>query len=770
MAVLAVLISGNVYVPVSCEQPSERRKLIHEKTDIHYVITTAEKEKQIEWPENVEIWCVEKLLENELLENYPKIYPEDSAYIIMTSGSTGQPKGVEMSHANAWNTIEYINRKYCVDQTDAILAVSALDFDLSVYDQFGLLSAGGKIILIPESESKNPDYWLKMIFEYHITRWNSVPILGEMLFECWKAQKKEKIPFRTAFYSGDWTLLYMVDMFYEAVEDGTLIVLGGTTETGIWSNEQIVKLPLPENWKTIPYGRPLENQAYRVVDDFGRDCPFWVEGELWIGGEGVGKGYRGDEVLTKQKYIMDCFGRWYRTGDNGCFWNDGTIEYRGRRDFQVKVKGHRIELGEIEAILNKIAGVKKSIVCAVEHNNRKNMLVAVVVKESPNINEEFLMQNLKSKLPVYMLPTKIIFEDKLPVGKNAKQDRKEVVRWIKAHEDRNIENEEKLTPCETRMLKIWKRLLGNDNITKKDNYFVCGGDSLLAVRMTAEIEAEFGVKVSIGIIFENNGTGKLKKELVNRDIVNSGCYILGAGVYPGLTGIAMNYLVKKYPSIKKWKGMAGSYEPIGAGAAEDLLYSCLYGFGIENAYWKHGQIKVPKRKEIEEIYIPQLQKTKNIALFLPDEILQIAKENDLETIRWYNILPNKEHMAIMKKAYQKLLQRNDIATEIQEFEEITRKSTEHWNIISFNSDDAEVGQILVKLEISNTSAYKMTGIVAALLAIRSAQTKRKSGIWNAYETIQMQYVFEKLQEEGVFIKETQEVSAVYEESEETGIL
>lgn len=257
----------------------------------------------------------------------------------------------------------------------------------------------------------------------------------------------------------------------------------------------------------------LENQAYRVVDDFGRDCPFWVEGELWIGGEGVGKGYRGDEVLTKQKYIMDCFGRWYRTGDNGCFWNDGTIEYRGRRDFQVKVKGHRIELGEIEAILNKIAGVKKSIVCAVEHNNRKNMLVAVVVKESPNINEEFLMQNLKSKLPVYMLPTKIIFEDKLPVGKNAKQDRKEVVRWIKAHEDRNIENEEKLTPCETRMLKIWKRLLGNDNITKKDNYFVCGGDSLLAVRMTAEIEAEFGVKVSIGIIFENNTVESLAKRI-----------------------------------------------------------------------------------------------------------------------------------------------------------------------------------------------------------------------------------------------------------------
>lgn len=210
---------------------------------------------------------------------------------------------------------------------------------------------------------------------------------------------------------------------------------------------------------------------------------------------------------------MDCFGRWYRTGDNGCFWNDGIIEYRGRRDFQVKIKGHRIELGEIEAILNKIDGVKRSIVCAVEHNNRKNMLVAVAVKENSNINEEFLLQNLKSKLPVYMLPAKIIFKDKLPVGKNEKQDRKEVARWLKEHENRTIENEEKLTPCEVRLLKIWKRLLNNENITKRDNYFVCGGDSLLAVRMTADIEAEFGIKVNIGSIFENNTVESLAKRI-----------------------------------------------------------------------------------------------------------------------------------------------------------------------------------------------------------------------------------------------------------------
>lgn len=272
------------------------------------------------------------------------------------------------------------------------------------------------------------------------------------------------------------------------------------------------------------------------------------------------------------------------------------------------------------------------------------------------------------------------------------------------------------------------------------------------------------------IYIDTYGTSELKRELINRNIASSGCYILGAGVYPGLTGIALNYLVKKYPNIKRWKGMAGSCEPIAAGAAEDLLYSCLYGFGIENAYWKDGQIKVPKRKKIEEIYIAQIQKTKSITLFLPDEILQIAKENDLEAIRWYNVLPNKEYMTILKKVYQKLLQRYDIGKEIQEFEEITRKSTEHWNIISFSSDEEGVGQILVKFEISNTSAYKMTGIVAALLAIKITRTERKSGIWNAYETIDMQYVLDKLREEDVSIEEKQEVLVDNETSEETGIL
>ena len=148
--------------------------------------------------------------------------------------------------------------------------------------------------------------------------------------------------------SGDWIGLDLPERVAELTQTCEFIAMGGATEASIWSNYQNVSLPLPENWKSIPYGHPLKHQAYRVVDEFGRDCPYWVEGELWIGGYGVAKGYRGDKELTEKKFVTDETGRWYRTGDLGRFWQDETIEFLGRQDQQVKIRGHRIELGEIE--------------------------------------------------------------------------------------------------------------------------------------------------------------------------------------------------------------------------------------------------------------------------------------------------------------------------------------------------------------------------------------------------------------------------------------
>lgn len=370
IAALGILISGNIYVPVSCSQPGDRRRLIHEKTGVQFAITDDKMHRQLNWPENTTVLSLEELLLNPPLTQYPSVSPEDSAYIIMTSGSTGVPKGVEVLHKSAWNTIDDINSRCKISREDTALAVSALDFDLSVYDIFGILGAGGRLVLLPEEEKKNAAYWLKQIRKYHVSVWNSVPVLLDMLFVAAESAE-ERLPLRVVMLSGDWIGLDLPERA-DALTDGCrFIAMGGATEASIWSNYQEVMLPLPSHWNSIPYGRPLNFQSYRVIDANGRDCPYWVDGELWIGGYGLAKGYRGDDDLTKAKFVTDEWGCWYRTGDMGRLWKDGTIEFLGREDHQVKIRGHRIELGEIEQAIKGFPGVDHAVVDTLsDHGNK----------------------------------------------------------------------------------------------------------------------------------------------------------------------------------------------------------------------------------------------------------------------------------------------------------------------------------------------------------------------------------------------------------------
>lgn len=375
-AALGILMSGNLYIPVSLNQPKDRRKLIHEKTGVKYVITNNAWKDQIEWPDQTEIFNFDEIDGTESAK-LPEVFPEDSAYIIMTSGSTGVPKGVEIAHGSAWNTIQDINKKYMVSSKDTALAVSAMDFDLSVYDVFGILGAGGSLVLLPDAERRNADYWIEQIKKYHVSFLNCVPTLLNMLLIRAEALQ-EKLPLRAVLLSGDWIGLDLPERVAALTDSCEFVALGGATEASIWSNYQDVKLPIPAGWKSIPYGQPLEHQSYRIVDEYGRDCPYWVPGELWIGGYGVAKGYRGDRKLTEQKFILDSKGRWYRTGDLGRFWQDGTIEFLGRRDYQVKIRGHRIELGEIEHAIGTCKGVDQAVVDTFSDGNGNKSLVAYI--------------------------------------------------------------------------------------------------------------------------------------------------------------------------------------------------------------------------------------------------------------------------------------------------------------------------------------------------------------------------------------------------------
>lgn len=387
-AMYGVLASENHYVPVSVEQPLERRNTIHNRIGIRYVITSRECVESIEWPADVVVIPFEDILEEAKeyrdisVEKYLGSLEEekdDDAYIIMTSGSTGEPKGVLISHRAAWNTIQDINTRCNINETDTGFAISAIDFDLSVYDTFGILGAGGKLVVIPENKRKDAFYWLEKVEKYSVTVWNSVPTLLDMLLLAKEEKGGEKLPIRIAMISGDWIKLDLPDRLADLTAESRFVAMGGATEASIWSNYCDVKLPIPKEWKSIPYGRPLTNQVYRVVDLKGRDCPDYVKGELYIGGAGVAKGYRGDEVLTKKKFTIENGMRFYHTGDWGRFWNDGTIEFMGRMDYQVKVGGHRIELGEIEAALKNIEGISTAAVVA--QGTEKRLVAYVVLNE-----------------------------------------------------------------------------------------------------------------------------------------------------------------------------------------------------------------------------------------------------------------------------------------------------------------------------------------------------------------------------------------------------
>ncbi|MCT4824126.1 pyochelin non-ribosomal peptide synthetase PchE, partial [Pseudomonas aeruginosa] len=370
-AVFGVLAAGACYVPLDIDQPPARRRLIEEAAGVCLAITEEDDPQAL--PPRLD---VQRLLRGPALAVPVPLAPQASAYVIYTSGSTGVPKGVEVSHAAAINTIDALLDLLRVDAADRLLAVSALDFDLSVFDLFGGLGAGASLVLPAQEQARDAAAWAEAIQRHAVSLWNSAPALLEMALSL-PASQADYRSLRAVLLSGDWVALDLPGRLRPRCAEGCrLHVLGGATEAGIWSNLQSVDT-VPPHWRSIPYGRPLPGQAYRVVDAHGRDVPDLVVGELWIGGASLARGYRNDPELSARRFVHDAQGRWYRTGDRGRYWGDGTLEFLGRVDQQVKVRGQRIELGEVEAALCAQAGVESA--CAAVLGGGVASLGAVLV-------------------------------------------------------------------------------------------------------------------------------------------------------------------------------------------------------------------------------------------------------------------------------------------------------------------------------------------------------------------------------------------------------
>ena len=386
VAVLGVLMAECVYVPINYEEAICRCEHIFEKSEVSFILISSEKKHQLDnllRKQSIKSFIVDKNVLDSTNKfkkiKIPVFDPNSLAYVIFTSGSTGMPKGVMMSHLAVCNTLDDINSRYNVKSNDKVLSLSSLSFDLSVYDIFGILSAGGCVVLPLESEIKNPEAWLRLLISKKITIWNSVPAFMQMLLDYLDGNHEldvHKISLRLVLLSGDWIPTNMPVRIKRLFPHCKVISLGGATEAAIWSVLYDTNNFLPDKKQSsIPYGKAMENQKIYILNDQFSFCPPMVIGKIFLAGMGLSLGYMNDAEITAKSFILHpkTKERLYDTGDIGKLLPDGNIEFIGRNDFQLKISGYRVELAEVEKVLNLHHGIVKSIVVA-----QKNILTAFI--------------------------------------------------------------------------------------------------------------------------------------------------------------------------------------------------------------------------------------------------------------------------------------------------------------------------------------------------------------------------------------------------------
>ncbi|HZF07303.1 MAG TPA: amino acid adenylation domain-containing protein [Thermoanaerobaculia bacterium] len=505
VAVLAVLEAGGAYLPVDPALPKERFHYLLAYGEATLAITQPWLEAKLDWPEGVIRLTVEEEPGPDRSPLPPAQEPGDLAYVIFTSGSTGLPKGVMIDHRGAVNTVVDINRRFGIGPSDRILALSSLSFDLSVYDLFGVLAAGGTIVIPAAGTSRDPLHWEELMRREGVTLWNSVPALMEMLVEHLSgAGRSLPSGLRLVMMSGDWlplTLPHRIRALSAQAAPVEVISLGGATEASIWS----ILHPIGEvdpAWASIPYGRAMDNQAVHVLDEDLAARPIWVPGQLYIGGVGLAQGYWRDPQKTAASFIVhpQTGERLYRTGDLGRWLPDGNIELFGREDLQVKVQGHRIELGEIEAVLLDHPAVRACAVAALGERHQKRLVGYVVFKARQSATEEEIRRFLEGRLPRYMVPPGLVVLPELPLSANGKVDRGALPSPEKGPRSAAAIPAPPVDERQRRMAEIWAEVLGVDQVGMDDNFFTLGGDSILGIQIVSRANRA-GISITPDQIF-----------------------------------------------------------------------------------------------------------------------------------------------------------------------------------------------------------------------------------------------------------------------------
>ncbi|MDX2086529.1 MAG: amino acid adenylation domain-containing protein, partial [Kofleriaceae bacterium] len=497
VSVLGILKAGGAYVPIDASYPDERIAFMLEDAGVPVVLTHAE------LADRVTIAGTQVMLdaEREVLARAPSTspartsLPSNAAYVIYTSGSTGRPKGAVIEHGMAVNLVCGLVDMYGVGPTDRTTQLVSLSFDPSVAEIFTALSVGASMVLRGE-EMPTPDELFGEPFA-------GVTVLS-LITAYWHTLVEHQPPaaLRLVIIGGDRALPEHVRAWTARAPDCKLLNLYGPTEATIAATGMFLDGGRLQPGREVPIGGPLANYKAYVLDRLGQPVPIGVPGELYIGGVGVGRGYLGREALTKERFVANPFGdgRLYRTGDQVRWFPDGTLEFLGRIDQQVKVRGYRIELGEIEAAIAAHPAVREVVVLAREDVPGDKRLVAYVVGREQSVDTDAVRTLVAAALPEYMVPSAFVVLEAMPLTRHDKVDRKALPAPDLSQARRAYVAPR--TEVEWVLAGIWGELLGVERVGVHDDFFELGGHSLLVMELVARIGTALGAKLPVLAAFE----------------------------------------------------------------------------------------------------------------------------------------------------------------------------------------------------------------------------------------------------------------------------
>jgi len=437
---------------------------------------------------------------------------ENSAHVIYTSGSTGRPKGVVSSHRASINRFAWMWRAYPFVESEVCCQKTSLSFVDSIWEIFGPLLQGVPLVIIRDDVVKDPQRFVNALATNNVTRLVLVPSLLRVILELNEDLAQQLGNLRICVCSGETLPVELATSFRKLLPQTLLINLYGSSEVA--ADVLCYEVDRTEGLAGVPLGRPIANTSVYVLDANFQPVPVDVPGEICISGEGLARGYLDQPTLTAEKFVPDPFSpengaRLFRTGDVGRYLPDGNIEYRGRRDHQVKVRGFRIELGEIEAQLATHAQVDQAVAVASDNERGEKQIVAYVVADG-DVSSDELRDHLSRKLPGYMIPAAFVFLDAFPLTASGKINRLALPR------PGPVARKEFVAPrttAEEILAGIWTDLLNVQEIGVNDDFFGLGGHSLLLARIAARIRESFNIDLSLRVLFEASTVAELAKRV-----------------------------------------------------------------------------------------------------------------------------------------------------------------------------------------------------------------------------------------------------------------